>query len=813
MKPSEEIFHQKTDYKKIILRFLGFKYYIITTVLIAIVIAFVLNKLSDRVFNNWTTLLIKQEQRNSFLSSEDIMDIGLFSGIENVENELTILRSFAIINQTVQEMNLEVSYILEENILPFDFLKYNKETDLYNDTPIKVIIDQTHLQPVDVKFYIEIINDSVFRLKAIGEDTFLYDYISNQVVKTINSFSLSGIFKFGEKVSSSDYSFTVYLNENYSPDILKEKKLYFRFNNLLYLTSIYKARLSVSTTSTTSSVVLVSLSGTNLFKITDFLNKLTGVYLEKNLEKKNKQAFSTVNFIDLQISDISDSLIYAENKLQNFRSRNQVMDLSFQGQQLYEKMSSFENNRAQIIMQQKYYDYIRDYFNKNQDVSDLIAPSAMEIQDPVLSELIGEMLNLNNQRLNYLEINPKNLFIKDLDIQISNLKTTILENIKYNYNKLEISKQDIESRIAKLNSQLTYLPRTERELIGMERKFKLNDAIYTFLLQKRAEAQIARASNTPDYELIDAAKYFQAQLISPKTRMNYIIAIFLGLFFPFTIILIRDFLNNKVTDIQEIELISPLPVIGQVFHNRTKSNAIIRDYPKSPLADSFRTIRTNLQFFSKGIDKMVILITSTSSGEGKSFCSVNLASVYALLGKKTLLLGFDLRKPALFEDLNLKNEIGITSYLINNNKINEIIQHTEIENLDFIAAGPIPPNPVELIASEKTKYFFSELKNKYDYIIIDSAPVGAVTDSFLLFSYADINVYTIRHNFTIKDALKNNLKNIERKNIDNVSLLINDIKLKKNSYGYTYQSQYYAKNSDKTKPRWITKVFSLKSSK
>jgi len=192
------------------------------------------------------------------------------------------------------------------------------------------------------------------------------------------------------------------------------------------------------------------------------------------------------------------------------------------------------------------------------------------------------------------------------------------------------------------------------------------------------------------------------------------------------------------------------------------------------------------------------------SQEGKSFCSVNLASVYALLGKKTLLLGFDLRRPALYADLNLNNEIGITSYLINNSKINDIIQHTEINNLDFIAAGPIPPNPVELIASEKTKYLFEELKNKYDYIIIDSAPVGAVTDSFLLFEYADINIFIVRHNRTLKEALKNNLENIENKKVKNISLLINDIKLKKNNYGYTYQSQYYI---EKTKVNKIKKYF------
>lgn len=804
MKPSEEIFHQKTDYKKIIFRFLHFKYYFIASALCAFVLAFFINKFSARIFSNKVSLLIIQEERNSFLSSDDILGSGLFSGIKNVENELNILKSFSVIFRTVQEMNLEVSYMLEENVLPFNLLKFTKEVDLYSNSPIHVIIDQTHIQPVGQKIYIDVLNDSIFRMNMLGEKVAFYNFISNQNVDYIDSLTISGIFKFGEKIVHPNYSFTVFLNENYNPRALIEKKLYFRFNNLLYLTSAYKSGLRVSTTSTTSSVVNISLSGTNPRKVTNFLNKLSEVYLEKNLEKKNKKAFSTVNFIDMQIADISDSLMFAENKLQNFRSRNQVMDLSFQGQQLYEKMNSFETEKASISIQQKYYTYIKEYFNENQDVSDLIAPSAMEIQDPVLGQLIGQMLTLNSQRLNYLESNPKNLFIKDLDIQIANLKTTILENIKYNYNKLEISKQDIDSRIDKLSSQLTYLPKTERELIGMERQFKLNDAIYTFLLQKRSEAQIARASNTPDYEIIDEAKLFRASIVSPNTKMNYIIAVFLGLFFPFVIILIRDFLNNKVSDIKEVESISDLPIIGQVLHNRTKSNAIIRDYPKSPLADSFRAIRTNLQFFSKGNDRMVILMTSSSSGEGKSFCSVNLASVYALLGKKTLLLGFDLRRPALFEDLNLKNEIGITSYLINNNKITDIIQHTEIENLDFIAAGPIPPNPVELIASEKTKYFFSELKNKYEYIIIDSAPVGAVTDSFLLFKYADINVFTIRHNYTHKEALKSNLSNIEKKKIDNVSLLINDIKFGKNDYGYTYQSKYYTNNN---KRNWFSKRF------
>ena len=233
------------------------------------------------------------------------------------------------------------------------------------------------------------------------------------------------------------------------------------------------------------------------------------------------------------------------------------------------------------------------------------------------------------------------------------------------------------------------------------------------------------------------------------------------------------------------------------MHNNSKVKAIITEYPKSPLADSFRAIRTNVNFFAQGRDKMVILITSSMSGEGKSFSSINIASVYALLGKKTLLLGFDLRRPALYKEFNLKNEKGITSYLINNAEIKDIIQRTQIENLDLISAGPVPPNPVELIASDRNKQFFDELKKLYDYIIIDSSPIGAVTDSFLLFNFADINIFTIRHNYSLKDAVKANLKSIELKNISNIAILVNDVKMSKNSYGYAYQSNYY-ENSEKT---------------
>ena len=805
MPNSEEIFEQKTDFKDVIVRILHYKHYFVFTIILALGIAFVINKYSDERYSNVTTLLISEESNNSFLSGDDVMKgFGLFSGTGDVENELSIIKSFGLISQAIDELSLEVTYVSEENLFPLDFLPFKSYQELYKNSPIHVILDQTHLQPVDFRYYITVLNDSTFKLRAEGEEVVLYDYVTNIPMKEIDSLNFEGVYKFGEQVISDFHSFTVYKDTRYNMADFEEKQLFFQINNLFFLTATYRSLLNVSTTTTTSSVVVLSLTGKHPQKITNFLNMLTRVYLEQNLEKKNRIAYNTVRFIDAQISDIADSLSLAENKLQRFRSRNQVTNLSFQGEKIYEKVGELENERAILTMQQKYYEYIRDYLETHSDVSDLAAPSSGESQDPVLNELIARMIEANNERMKYMVGNEKNLFLKNLEIEILNLKKTILENVNYNVEKIQIALRDIDSRSAKLNSQITRLPRTERELIGMERQFKLNDAIYTYLLEKRAEAQIAQASNAPDYEVIDKASLFRAAVISPRTKINYIVAIFLGLFFPFIFIIARDFMNSRVSDIKEIEAISNLPLVGQVFHNRTKSTTIILDYPKSPLADSFRAIRTNLQFFAKGEDKMTVLITSSASGEGKSFVSINLASVYALLGKKVLLLGFDLRRPALYKDFNLKNDKGITSYLIKKASIDAIVQSTEIENLDLIAAGPIPPNPVELIASDEVGVFLDELKKRYDYIIIDSAPIGAVTDSFLLFKYADINIFAVRHNYTYTDALKTNLKNIENKKVENVTLLVNDIKLKKNSYGYSYQEQYYT--MDKKKNR-LSRIF------
>lgn len=797
MKKSTDIFQQKTDYKELFYKLYRHKRWFIVSVIVLLITAFIYNKVTKNTYKNQTTLLLQEDKNKNFMTGENIMQgFGLFAPNQNIENEIGILESFTLINDAIVELNLEASIYKEEYLLG-DNLKINllkTSTEIYKDSPIRISINKSTLQPINLPIHFRIIDNKKIQIEAYGIDVPMYSYIEDDVIFIADSLRINGIYKLDEEIKGENFNFTIHLK---TKDIAswKEENTFFVLNNLNLLTLEYQSLLDAVNTSKTSSLVIISLKGDNKYKIADFLNTLSNAYLDRNLEKKNRIAVNTVKFIDSQISEVSDSLSIAENKLQSFRTTNQVMDLSFQGQKSFEKMSELESQRALLVVQQKYYNYIKDYFNRNSDMSDLIAPSSMGVQDPILNQLITDLIALNSERRNLLNRgNTKNLFLNNIEIQITNLKKTIQENINNNAATTMIALQDIDNRVARINSQMSKLPSTERQLFGIERKFKLNDAIYTFLLQKRSEAQIARASNAPDYEVIDPARHVTTSIIYPKRTLNYVIAIAGGLLIPFIIIMLIDFLNMKINSKKELEGLTDFTIIGHVFHNDSKNKIVITESSNSPISESFRSIRTNLQFYARGKEKQVILLTSSYSGEGKSFIAQNLASVFALFGKRTLLIGFDMRRPKIYQDLNLTNKVGMSTALINKATVEEIIQPTQIENLDYISAGPIPPNPLELIASERTEELFSELKRIYDYIIIDSPPVGVVSDAYLLTRYADVTLFIVRQGFTHKEAFINNQNHIIQKKIPNVSIILNDVKARGMAYDYGYEYTYYSEN-------------------
>jgi tyrosine-protein kinase Etk/Wzc len=797
MNKTELDVQSSVDYKKIFNRLLEFKRLYIVCIIVFLVSAILYNKTAKVKYENRISILISEKGKSAISADNNFLQgIPLYSGQVNIDNEVEVLKSFSLIKETIQRLDLKASMYTYKKSLISKFLAKTslvKKTEMYEEAPVKIVIDPTQPQATNLDFYIEFIDENSFKIRAEGSAIYLYNYIDDHITDKINNVFFENVYKFGEDIKTKYFSFQILKTSFYNKNLTKDCKLYFYLNNTNYLAYNYLSDLTVAPISPTASIIKATLRGTSYSRITDFLNMLSNVFLDHNLEKKNNAAASTVSFIDNQISEFKDSLSNAEANLKTFRTANKVMDLSFQGQQVFTKLEQLESERATLATQKRYYMYLKDYFNKNRDASDLLAPSSMSVVDPILNSLVTDLLTQTAERNSITSNNPNsdNILLKDINNKIENLKRTISENVASSLSTIGASISEIEYRINKLSGEISAMPKTELQLKGIERKFELNSTIYTFLLQKRSEAQIAKASSMPDYEVVEPARSISPAVVSPKSTLNYIIALFLGIFLPTSYILTLDFFNNKVRYLEDVDELLNKPVLGKVFHNFRKIGLIVAQRPNSSVSESFRSIRTNFQFFNTSGKKQIVLFTSSSSGDGKTFCSINFASVLALNGNKTVLLEYDLRRPKVHQEFGSTNMIGITSFLIDKAVIDDIIVPTEIPNLDLISAGPAAPNPAELIASERTAEFLETLKDMYDYIIIDSAPVGIVSETFLLMKYTDVNVFVVRLEHTVKDAVRSAVKSMENNGFTNYNVLINDLNTTKETFKHQYDNKYY----------------------
>jgi capsular exopolysaccharide synthesis family protein len=333
---------------------------------------------------------------------------------------------------------------------------------------------------------------------------------------------------------------------------------------------------------------------------------------------------------------------------------------------------------------------------------------------------------------------------------------------------------------------MSRLPQTQRQLGGIERKYRLNDAIYNYLLEKRAEAKITQPSNLPDVSIIEPAKMVGSEPVSPNRILNYLLALVLGLTIPFGLLMGKSAISNSIESQEEFERLSGTPVLGKIMHNHRKTNNVIYEYPKSNIAESFRALRTNIEYQFKGKPHQVIFVSSSIEGEGKSFVALNLAMSYALLNRKTILVDIDLRKPAGFFTKEEVTFAGLSSYYTDRANLDEIILKSPHEKLDFVPSGPIPPNPMELLTLDKTKELITSLCERYECVILDTTPLAQVSDAYLLMEYADVKLIVARYNYSLKKVFSLVIKDLTHKNVDNVYLVLNDNKYFRDQYGYGY---------------------------
>jgi capsular exopolysaccharide synthesis family protein len=628
-------------------------------------------------------------------------------------------------------------------------------------------------------------NKEYFEIRAESGKTSFYNFENNEIVYKKDSWTFIKNGKLGELIETPDLAFTVKLDS--TKKVVKKASYGFEFTDIPSLVTGFKNEFQFNSTDKLATVVEISLKNESLIKGIDLVNELMRVSSMQNLDRKNHLASITIDYIEKQLNEISDSLNQTENNLQSFRSSNQLLNITEQANGISVQYTDLQNKMAELVARKKYYDYVSGYLSKNNSFSNMIVPASIGIPDPLLNSLMSELIAAQAQQSNLINNNQeKNPLVQKLGIQIENIKKTISENISAAGRTTGISIDEMNKRIKKTESEISRLPATQRQLGNIERKYRLNDAIYNYMLEKRAEAKITKASNLPDDIIIEPAKMVGLGPISPKKRINYLIAFILGMAVPFGYLMTRSALNNKVETQDDIERLTDVPVLGKILHNKYKTSNVMFEFPKSNIAESYRALRTNLDFYVRGGQKKVIMVTSSMEGEGKSFIALNIAMSYAQLGRKTILLDFDMRKRKIFFDEQVERKEGLSSYLINNANLEDIIVKSPHDNLDYILSGVLPPNPTELMALDKTEKLIIQLKNDYDYIVLDTTPLAQVTDAYLLINHAEVKVMVARYNFTIKKVFSLVMKDLKQKNIDHVCIVLNDNRFNRDQYGYGY---------------------------
>jgi tyrosine-protein kinase Etk/Wzc len=727
-----------------------------------------------RVYKTTTTIQINETGEKSLVSNDELLQgLGLPGGMRNLENQMRVLSSRAITEKALKELPFEIEYYFKtrRNSIP-----------IYPEIPIKVLVDKDGTIPKDVEFSILNLGNNSFILKSESKGLVMEKRAS-----------------FGDPIEMAAGSFTI---ECKNEEWLKKyngEKLYFVVYSRNGLINYFNSRLSVELLSRGGSIIKVSIVGTNSAKDADFLNKLSEIFHGISLDKKNAEAVRRIQFIDDQLVGITDSLSRTETKLQKFRSTNRVMDVSIQGQAIITQVTFLENEKARLNLEANYYDYLADYLAKEVNKQVPIIPVTMGITDPGLTRLVTDLAALQGQMLNKGagEMNPLQGLLTQ---KINSTKEALLETLNGLRRANSLARSDNQNQINKVNAQASALPVTERQLLGIERKFKLNDQLYTFLLETRANQQMQKASNIADSEVIDPADEQFSTVVSPNPVRVYFIGLFSGFVIPFFFLFLTLLLNKKLKE-EDIRKMTDIPVLGNIPRSIEKTSIVVLDSPNSTIAEAYRLLRSRMQFFTKDTVAPVILITSSMPGEGKTFTSINLASAYSLLGKKTILLGFDLRKPRIYQDFKLSNEKGVSTWLIGKDSLNDIIQETKFENLSVITAGPIPPNPSELISSDRTGELIKILKERYDYILIDSSPIGLVSDTFFLAPMTDAILLVVRPGKSLKDVLEITLREIYISETRGVSLVINDIQ--SDSSHYIYGEKYGYTNDNERHKRFM----------
>jgi capsular exopolysaccharide synthesis family protein len=772
---------ESINYKMLFFKYLSKWYWFAIGVFIFSSIALVYTYFSTPQFLITVKLLLKDEEKGAdFTTNAVVTDMRGFESSSSVENETEVLKAENLMVKVIQELNFTNGYYKQNG-------KFRWKEIYGSEVPIKVIVhtkyDYSEIDDNSVTIYIK--NENEFELETPEGTKNTYAYGQ----KLINYYGEFSIIK--NPLLASSTAATI------KTQIIDNEPIRIEFYDLTALGKYYAENLNVEIVNKLASVVLLEMYDAHPQKGKDILKKLIEVYNQDAETEKNTIARNTITFIDDQLIGLTDELKNIEQEGEQYKVKNSITDVSSEAQLYLSNATVNSQQLSQFSIQIEVLESIESYLN-NQGSDYEMVPSTLSIEDPTLTGLIANFNQLQRERERMLRTTqPNNPIVLNINQQLTSLRSSIIENLRNIKTGLIISRDNLQATSNQSRNRASQVPTMERELLDISRQQVIKQQHYQYLIQKREEAVLTLAATTvSNTKIIDPPTPSEFP-VSPKKKLIFAFSLILGLAFPFGLIFIKDLWQQKIQLKADVEKITSTKILGEISRNRGSDSVIaISKNKRTLIAEQFRFIRSNLAFFTFKQPNKVIMVTSGFSGEGKTFFSINLAISLGLADKKVVILEFDLRKPAMLSALGMEVSIGLSDYLENDKYELDAIIHplTLSKNISTIGCGKIPENPAELMMGDKLHQLIEELSGRFDHIIIDTAPIGLVSDSFILSEIADVTIFMLRYNYSTKAQVRTIEDIRKHKKFKFPLIVLNDAELEM-TYGYsaTYGKNYYQK--------------------
>ncbi|HEY0976333.1 MAG TPA: polysaccharide biosynthesis tyrosine autokinase [Flavobacteriales bacterium] len=747
------------------------------TVFVALAVAYL--KTTPKRYAVSGVMLMSEQKRNSFgggLDREFLKGTAYLSNNGDLEDQISVLMSYSTMLKTVQRLDFGVSYYEERNF---------KRQESYSTKPF-IIKPDTGLQVAELEIdLVPNVAAGTYRVKGKGKNVRMFDTRTGRMVDDFREhWEVDQEGRIGEPFRHEFLNFTIEFpkGRTYSDKV----KYSFAFHSLEGLAGYWRSATSTTPQSDDSNIITISTAGEVVQKQKDFINMLMLTYIELEQAKQNEKGNRTIKFIDEQLSQSTQKLSDAEGRLQQAQTTggSLVGSAGDRSTQLYNDMSRLQDERSRVSSQVQALTEMIDRMG-SEDPSTGSTISMLNINDPALANAIDsynrDMNELSQRRLTERQPTPSTIA---LNRKVQSSRAQILQSAKDARRSNQLLINELSGRIGNINHQLGLLPSATRQVSIATRNFELTAEMNNYLVEKRYEAEIAVNSDQVDKYVVDEARQAMPGPVAPDKKTALGGALLLGLLLPVMFIIIKDFFTDRISDLDELKRLSPIPVLASI--PTSKQKRINLDDTRSMLAESFRTARINLQYLNADVPRQVVGLTSSTSGEGKTFCSINLATVLALSGKRTLLIDADMRRPRVHEYLELPEGTGLSSYLVGETDMDRMVRKSNIPGLDVITAGPIPPNPLELMEANRMQELFQHMRSRYDRIVVDASPMGLVSEYVILMKQVDITLYVVRQGYTNRGALRFVNEMYQSNKVGRIDLLLNDVKAGRSGYGEGY---------------------------